>query len=98
MQAAAPVRLSALAPLLRRGPPSLRAMLERLSGADDLLWFRDMVSSVLPAAEAEEVMAAPTIADKIGTFGYRFELRYFPLNPLYIEFYIEDIGDEPPFR
>ena len=58
MQAAAPARLSALAGLLLRRPPSLRELVTLIGYAGDYAWFADLVRRLFPQ-EAEAMCWRP---------------------------------------
>ena len=61
MAATAPPRLSGLAGLLLRRPPSLRELVTLVGYADDYAWFVGLVRRLFPD-EAEAALAAPTYA------------------------------------
>ncbi|MYA49873.1 MAG: hypothetical protein F4185_07680 [Chloroflexi bacterium] len=95
MEAAAPLRLSDLAKLLLRRPPSLRELVTLIGYADDYAWFVDLVRRLFPD-EAEAVLAAPDTRERVGSFARLFQERHFPLYSPYLDFFWED-GDEPPW-
>ena len=94
-QAAAPPRLSGLAGLLLRRPPSLRELVTLVGYADDYAWFAGLVCRLFPQ-EAEAVLAAPDIRQRVERFARLFVERHFPLYAPYFDFYLDE-GDEPPF-
>ena len=63
MEVAAPPRLSRLADLLLRRPPSLRELVTLVGHADDYSWFVGLVRRLFPE-EAEAVLAAPDIRSR----------------------------------
>ena len=95
MEAAAPARLSGLAKLLLRRPPSLRELVTLIGYADDYAWFVDLVRRLFPD-EGEAVLAAPDTRERVGSFARLFQERHFPLYSAYLDFFWED-GEEPPW-
>ena len=95
MQAAAPARLSGLAGLLLRRPPSLRELVTLVGYADDYAWFAGLVRRLFPQ-EAEAALAAPDIRTRVERFARLFGERHFPLYAPYFEFFMDE-GDEPPW-
>ena len=63
-QAAAPPRLSGLAGLLLRRPPSLRELVTLVGYADDYAWFAGLVRRLFPN-EAEAALAAPDVRQRV---------------------------------
>ena len=66
-QAAAPARLSGLAGLLLRRPPSLRELVTLVGYADDYAWFAGLVRRLFPQ-EAEAALAAPDVRQRVECF------------------------------
>ncbi|MCY4507123.1 MAG: hypothetical protein OXG35_09210 [Acidobacteria bacterium] len=95
MEAAAPSRLSGLAKLLLRRPPSLRELVTLIGYADDYAWFAGLVRHLFPD-EGEELLAAPDVRERVERFARLFGERHFPLYAAYIDLYWDE-GDEPPF-
>ena len=95
MEAAAPPRLSALAGLLLRRPPSLRELVTLIGYAEDYAWFADLVRRLFPQ-EAEAILAAPDVNRRVEGFAELFQERHFPLYGPFLEFWLEE-GDEPPW-
>ena len=95
MAAAAPPRLSGLAGLLLRRPPSLRELVTLVGYADDYAWFAGLVRRLFPD-EAEAALAAPDVRQRVVRFAELFQERHFPLYAPYFEFQLDD-GDEPPW-
>ena len=96
MEAAAPPRLSALAELLLRRPPSLRELVTLVGYADDYAWFAGLVRRLFPG-EAEAALAAPDIRRRVERFARLFGERHFPLYAPFLDFWLEEEGDEPPW-
>ena len=94
-QAAAPARLSGLAGLLLRRPPSLRELVTLVGYADDYAWFAGLVRRLFPD-EAEAALAAPDVRTRVERFANLFGERHFPLYAPFIEYWMDD-EDEPPF-
>ncbi len=94
-QAAAPARLSGLAGLLLRRPPSLRELVTLVGYADDYAWFAGLVRRLFPN-EAEAALAAPDVRTRVERFANLFGERHFPLYAPFIEYWMDD-EDEPPF-
>ena len=92
---AAPTRLSELADLLLRRPPSLRELVVLVGYAEDHAWFVGLVRHPFPD-EAEAVLTAPDIRQRVEGFARLFEERHFPLYAPYFEFYLTE-EEEPPF-
>ena len=78
MEAAAPARLSGLAQLLLRRPPSLRELVTLLGYADDYQWFTGLVFRLFPD-EAAAALSAPDIRRRVERFAQLFEERHYPL-------------------
>ena len=95
MDAAAPPRLSALAGLLQRRPPSLRELVTLVGYADDYAWFAGLARRLFPQ-EAEAALSAPDTRQRVERFARLFGERHFPLYAPYFEFYMDD-GDDPPW-
>ena len=95
MQAAAPARLSALAGLLLRRPPSLRELVTLIGYAGDYAWFSDLVRRLFPQ-EAEAILSAPDVNRRVVGFAELFQDRHFPLYGPFVDFWLEE-GDEPPW-
>ena len=95
MAVAAPPRLSGLADLLLRRPPSLRELVALVGNAEDHAWFVGLVRRLFPD-EAEAVLTAPDIRQRVEGFARLFEERHYPLYALFFEFYLTE-EDEPPF-
>ena len=96
MEAAAPPRLSGLAKLLLRRPPSLRELVTLVGYADDYAWFAGLVRRLFPQ-EAETALSAPDVRTRVERFANLFGERHFPLYAPFIEFWMEDQGEEPPW-
>ena len=96
MEAAAPPHLSALADLLLRRPPSLRELVTLVGYADDYAWFAGLVRRLFPQ-EAEAALAAPDIRRRVERFARLFGERHFPLYAPFLDFWLEEEGDEPPW-
>ena len=79
MEAAAPARLSGLAELLLRRPPSLRELVTLIGYADDYAWFAGLVRRLFPD-EAEATLSAPDVRIEGGAI--RQSLRGAALPPL----------------
>ena len=94
-QAAAPPRLSGLAGLLLRRPPSLRELVTLVGYADDYAWFAGLVRRLFPN-EAEAALAAPDVRQRVEVFARLFGERHFPLYAPFVEYWMDD-EDEPPF-
>ena len=94
-QAAAPPRLSGLAGLLLRRPPSLRELVTLVGYADDYAWFAGLVRRLFPD-EAEAALAAPDVRTRVERFARLFGERHFPLYAPFVEYWMDD-EDEPPF-
>ena len=95
MAVAAPPRLSGLAELLLRRPPSLRELVVLVGNAEDHAWFVGLVRRLFPD-EAEAVLTAPDIRQRVEGFARLFEERHYPLYAPFFEFYLTE-EDEPPF-
>ena len=96
MEAAAPARLSGLANLLLRRPPSLRELVTLVGHADDYAWFAGLVRRLLPQ-EAEAVLAAPDVRRRVERFARLFGERHFPLYAPFIEFWLDEEEEDPPW-
>ena len=96
MEAAAPARLSTLAELLLRRPPSLRELVTLVGYADDYAWFVGLVRRLFPE-EAEAALSAPDVRQRVERFASLFAERHFPLYAPFIEFWTEDEGEQPPW-
>ena len=95
MALAAPPRLNGLADLLLRRPPSLRELVVLVGNAEDHAWFVGLVRRLFPQ-EAEAVLTAPDIRQRVEGFARLFEERHYPLYAPFFEFYLTE-EDEPPF-
>ena len=95
MEAAAPPRLSGLAELLLRRPPSLRELVAIVGYADDYAWFARLVRRLFPQ-EAEAALSAPDVRQRMERFTHLFQERHFPLYAPFLDVYIDE-GDEPPW-
>ena len=95
MEAAAPPRLSGLAELLLRRPPSLQELAARLGCAEDYAWFAGLARRLFPD-EAEALLSAPDVGERLERFARLFQERHFPLYSPYLEFYVDE-GEDPPF-
>ena len=93
MAAAAPPRLSGLAKLLLRRPPSLRELVTFVGYAGDYAWFAGLVRRLFPD-EAEAALAAPDVRTRVERFAQIFQERHFPLYAPFFDFYMDE-GDEP---
>ena len=95
MAVAAPPRLSGMAERLLRRPPSLRELVVLVGYAEDHAWFVGLVRHLFPD-EAEAVLTAPGIRQRVEGFARLFEERHFPLYAPYFEFYLTE-EEEPAF-
>ena len=95
MEAAAPQRLSWLAELLLRRPPSLRELVTLVGHADDYSWFAGLVRRLFPQ-EAEAVLSPPNARERVEGFARTFEQRHFPLYAPFFDYYLSE-EDEPAF-
>ena len=95
MEAAAPPRLSGLAQMLLRRPPSLRELVTMVGYAEDYAWFAGLVRRLFPD-EAESALAAPDMGERMERFARLFQERHFPLYAPVLEFWLDE-GEEPPF-
>ena len=95
MESLAPPSLSGLAKLLLRRPPSLRELVALIGYAGDYAWFTALVRRLFPQ-EAEAVLAAPDVRQRVERFARLFGQRHFPLYAPFLDYYMED-GDEPPW-
>ena len=96
MEAAAPARLSGMANLLLRRPPSLRELVTLVGHADDYAWFAGLVRRLFPEG-AEVVLAAPDVRRRVERFARLFGERYFPLYAPFIEFWVDEEEEDPPW-
>ena len=80
--------------LLRR-PPLLRELVVLVGNAEDHAWFVGLVRRLFPD-EAEAVLTAPDIRQRVEGFARLFEERRYPLYAPFFEFYLTE-EDEPPF-
>ena len=96
MEAAAPPQLSGLAKLLLRRPPSLRELVTLVGYADDYTWFAGLVRRLFPE-EAEAALSAPDVRTRVERFANLFGERHFPLYAPFIEFWLDEEGEEPPW-
>ena len=96
MEAAAPPLLSGFAKLLLRRPPSLRELVTLVGYADDYAWFAGLVRRLFPN-EAEAALSAPDVRSRVERFANLFGERHFPLYAPFIEFWLDDEGEEPPW-
>ena len=95
MALAAPPRLNGLADLLLRRPPLLRELIALVGYADDHAWFVGLVRRLFPQ-EAEAVLAATGIGQRVEGFARLFEERHHPLYAPFLEYSLSE-EDEPPF-
>ena len=95
MATAAPAKLSGLAGLLLRRPPSLRELVTLVGYADDYAWFTGLVRRLFPE-EAEAALSAPDVRQRVERFANLFGERHFPLYAPFFEFFMDE-GDEPPW-
>ena len=95
MEAAAPPRLSRLADLLLRRPPSLRDLMTLVGYAEDYSWFTGLVRRLFPQ-EAEAVLSPPNARERVEGFARTFEQRHFPLYAPFFDYYLTE-DDEPAF-
>ena len=93
METAAPPRLSGLAKLLLRRPPSLRELVTLVGYAEDYAWFAGLVRRLFPE-EGEEVLSAPDVRTRVERFTRLFQERHFPLYASFLDFFWDE-GDEP---
>ena len=96
MEAAAPARLSGMAGMLLRRPPSLRELVTLVGHADDYAWFAGLVRRLFPEG-AEVVLAAPDIRRRVERFARLFGERHFPLYAPFIEFWLDEEEEDPPW-
>ena len=96
MAAAAPPLLSGLAEKLLRRPPSLRELVTLIGYADDYAWFTGLVRRLFPQ-EAEATLSAPDLRTRVERFANLFGERHFPLYTPFIEFWLDEEGEEPPW-
>ena len=96
MEAAAPPRLSGLADLILRRPPSLRELVSVVGNADDYAWFTGLVRRLFPE-EAEDILSAPDARERVVRFTELFRERHFPLYAPFIDFWADAEGEEPPW-
>ena len=95
MATAAPPLLSGLAQLLLRRPPSLRELVTLVGYADDYAWFAGLVRRLF-LQEAETILAAPDVGERMERFVRLFQERHFPLYGPFLDFWLDE-GDEPPW-
>ena len=95
MEAATPLRLSGLAELLLRRPPSLRELVALVGHTDDYAWFTGLVRRLFPQ-EAEAVLSPPNARERVEGFARTFEQRHFPLYAPFFDYYLSE-EDEPAF-
>ena len=95
MASVAPPRLSGLAKLLLRRPPSLRDLVTLAGHAGDYAWFAGLVRRLFPEA-AEEMLSAPDVRTRVERFAQLFGERHFLLYAPFFDFYMDE-GDEPPW-
>ena len=96
MEATVPPTLSGLAKLLLRRPPSLRELVTLVGYAHDYAWFVGLVRRLFPQ-EAEAALSAPDVRTRVERFANLFGERHFPLYAPFIEFWLEEEGEEPPW-
>ena len=96
MEAVAPALMSGLAELLLRRPPSLRELVTLVGYADDYAWFAGLVRRLFPQ-EAEAALSAPDVRTRVERFANLFGERHFPLYAPFIEFWLDEEGEEPPW-
>ena len=96
MEAAAPARLSGMAGMLLRRPPSLRELVTLVGHADDYAWFAGLVRRLFPEG-AEVVLAAPDVRRRVERFARLFGERHFPLYAPFIEFWLDEEEEDPPW-
>ena len=96
MAAAAPALLSGLATLLLRRPPSLRDLVTLIGYADDYAWFAGLARRLFPQ-EAEAALAAPDVRARVERFARLFGERHFPLYAPFIESWLDEEEEEPPW-
>ena len=96
MEAPAPALLSGLAEKLLRRPPSLRDLITLVGYADDYAWFAGLVRRLFPN-EAEATLSAPDLRTRVERFANLFGDRHFPLYTPFIEFWLDEEGEEPPW-
>lgn len=95
MEAVAPPALNGLANLLSRRPPVLTDLIAQIRHTEDYVWFAELTRRLFPD-EADAILAAPGIRERMESFLSLFEERHFPLHPIFMEFGIEE-DDEPPY-
>ena len=93
---AAPPSLSGLAEKLLRRPPSLRELMILIGYADDYAWFAGLVRRLFHH-EAEATLSAPDLRARVERFANLFGERHFPLYTPFIEFWLDEEGEEPPW-
>ena len=84
-----------MADLLLRRPPLLRELIALVGYADDYGWFTGLVRRLFPQ-EAEAVLTAPDIGQRVEGFARLFEERHHPLYAPFLEYSLSE-EDEPPF-
>ena len=82
--------------MLLRRPPSLRELVTLVGHADDYAWFAGLVRRLLPQ-EAEAVLAAPDVRRRVERFARLFGERHFPLYAPFIEFWVDEEEEDPPW-
>ena len=81
--------------MLRRRPPSLRELTALAGYVSDYAWFAELVRHLFPE-EAEGLLTAPGIRERVGRFAQLFGEHHFPLCAPYLDNYWDD-EDEPPW-
>ena len=64
--------------------------------ADDYAWFAGLVRRLFPQ-EAEAALSAPDVRTRVERFANLFGERHFPLYAPFIELWLDEEGDEPPW-
>ena len=96
MEAAVPARLSGLATLLLRRPPSLRELVTLVGYADDYAWFAGLVRRLFPD-KAKAALSAPDVRTRVERFANLFGERHFPLYAPFIEYWLDEGEEDPPW-
>ncbi len=98
METHAPPRLSALAGLARRPPPSLHELLLMAGGAEDYRWFNNLVREYLPG-EAGAILSGAGTGHRMERFAAAFGEKFFPLSGYFISGVTEsfEIEEETPW-